>query len=209
VAGITTEVAPAHPGTGQVKAMLETVLDSCCRTEEITTSFTITSPAPFDFENIEFGAMIPVEICGDIGFRVVNTQREDCRCLSTVHFQIPIRLTNINSCDCPPRTICRMINILRTVSLCCADDSMLTVPTLRAMAINGIVTDVGCDQFTVSVTLLFRACVQQTIMREYIFDATPVCVRPDCSVRLTLPTDPCDVSCGCVAGAAVSCPTCS
>ncbi|MDO4581234.1 MAG: hypothetical protein Q4B96_01450 [Bacillota bacterium] len=204
VAGETTDTAV---GPQEVRAMLQTVLDSCCTTADVCREITIDAPAIFDPNDFEVGDVIPLEIDGNIEFREVNREKDDCLCTSTVRFQIPIRLLNPNNCGCVNNALRRTITVIRSASLCCTRDSILMTPNTRVVAGSAVITDITDDTIRVAISLLFRSCLQQTLLREYTLTATPVCEYADCNDTRTLFTDPCDTICGCVSGTK-SCPSC-
>lgn len=202
VAGTTTEPEPVT-----IHAMLQTVLDSCCTTADINREFTIPVSPLFNPCELEIGSVIGVELAGDITYKEVEREKEDCKCVSSVRFQIPIRFYNTDSCGCVCNYINKTVTVVRSASLCCTADSIVLAPNTRVLAVSAVVTDVDCDNIHVSVSLLFRSCLQQTIFREYAFQATPVCEYADCNDSRNMLYDKCDLTCGCPP-LGKSCPSC-
>ena len=75
------------------------------------------------------------------------------------------------------------------------------------IAASAVVSEVCADRVTVTLCLLFRSCLQQTMLREYSWMATPVCENPNCRDARNSLLDSCDTVCGCTAGG-ISCPSC-
>ena len=122
----------------------------------------------------------------------------------TVRFNIPVRIYGTDN-SCCSQYITRNITVIRSVKLCCTGDSELTANNSRVIALSAVVTEIDEPEITFTICLLFRSCLQQVVLREYTWEATPVCVSPNCAEARTLLTDNCDLTCGCVAGA--SCPS--
>lgn len=203
--GNFVEAATIEPQ--KIRAMLQSVLDSCCTTENVTREFTINCPAIFDPDDLEIGSVIPVEVDGDISFKEVSRSKDDCTCVSTVRFQIPIRLYGQDHCGCKHSSISRTITVIRSATLCCTRDSIVYAPNTKVLAISAVVTDIDCHNVRISVSILFQSCLQQTILREYTFEATPVCEYPNCNDFRNINVDSCDLTCGCLSSAK-QCPSC-
>ena len=202
VAAETTKPKPQ-----KIRAMLQSVLDSCCTTENICREFTVNCPAIFNPDDLEIGSVIPVELDGDISFKEVNRNKDDCACISTVRFQIPIRLFGAEHCGCKSSSITRTITVIRSATLCCTRDSVVYTPNTKVLAISAVVTDIDCHHIRICVSILFQSCLQQTILREYTFEATPICEYPNCNDFLNVNVDNCDLTCGCLPSAK-QCPSC-
>lgn len=201
----TVVQAAVNPEPVLVRAIINQVLDSCCDTDDVCREICVHSPDIFDPDELECGSPLKVALDGDITFREVNRDKDDCVCLSTVRFNIPIRIYGADECCCR-RYITRNITVIRSVRLCCTRDSVLTTNNTRLLAGSAVVTEIcGCD-IRIMLSLLFRSCIQQTLPREYEWEATPVCVTANCADSRASFTDPCDVICGCVAGK--TCPSC-
>ena len=197
--------AETTPEPMQVRAILDYVLDSCCTTEDVCREIIIDCPHIFDPDDLEIGQAVEVEIPDDIVFKEVSRQMENCACLSTVRFAIPIRIYGNRGHGCVCKYIDREICVIRSANLCCALDSELQANNTKALNISAVVSEIHCNEITICLCILFRSCLQQVVMREFTWEATPVCVSQDCVPRTSL-IDPCDVVCGCVAGK--TCPTC-
>ncbi len=204
VLGTTTEVLAARP----VQAMLQSVIDSCCQTDDVTQEISLPCPGIFNCNDLEIGTILDVELDGDITFREVKRDKEDCNCLSSVRFQIPIKLSPLNDCSCSSSSVSRVITVIRTVDLCCTKDSMLLAANSKVLSANAWITDIYPDHIKVYISLTFRSCLQQTVMQIYEFSATPVCTYPNCNEVRNSFVDNCDLICGCTAGAK-TCPSCS
>lgn len=194
VAGAETE-APVT-----VRALLQTVLDSCCTTDDVCREITVDCPDIFNPCELVPGSVLSVELDGDITFKEVNRDKDNCSCVSSVRFNIPVRIYGTSN-SCCNQYITRNITVIRSVRLCCANDSELTANNSRVIAISAVVTEVCGSRVTFTLCLLFRSCLQQTILREYSWDATPVCVSSNCTDARSILSDSCDTTCGCVAGA--------
>lgn len=190
-----------------VRALLQTVMDSCCTTDDICREITVNCPDIFDPCELQPGSVLSVELDGDVTYKEVKRDKDDCTCVSTVRFNIPIRIYGTEKCCCS-QYITRNITVIRSVKLCCASDSELTANNSKVIALSAVVTEVcGCE-VTFTLCLLFRSCLQQTLIREYSWQATPVCSTPNCGDARNLLSDPCDLTCGCTAGSTKSCPSC-
>ncbi len=203
VAGATTT---AEPETVTVRALLQTVLDSCCTTEDVCREIKIDCPEIFDPCDLEIGSVLHVELDDDITYKEIKREKEDCTCVSTLRYNVPIRIYGEDRCGCG-KYICRNITVIRSAKLCCAENSILTTNNSDVLAMSAVVTEMCGNEITLTLCLLFRSCVQQTIFREYTWEATPVCSFQDCGSLRSAKTDPCDLTCGCVAGA--TCPSCN
>ena len=207
----TTTVATAveaettTPSEVTVRAILPSVLDSCCTTEDVCREIKVTCPELFDPCELEVGCVVPVELDDDITFKEVCRKKDGCACVSSVKFNIPLRIYGTDGCHCD-RYICRDVTAIRSVKLCCTEDSDLMTNNTRVLALSAVVTDICGEEITITVCLLFRSCVQQVIMREYSWLATPVCVSENCNDARKQLYDPCDMTCGCVSGK--TCPSC-
>jgi len=198
VAGATTE----ETETVTVRALLQTVIDSCCTTDDICREITVDCPDLFDPCELVPGSVLDVRLDGDITYKEVQRDKSGCNCVSSVRFNIPVRIYGTSS------YITRNITVIRSVKLCCTEDSELTANNSRVIAISAVVTEVCGSEITFTLCLLFRSCLQQTIVREYSWEATPVCVAENCVDARNILSDNCDTTCGCTAGVK-SCPRCS
>ena len=201
VAGETTTEAPQT-----VRALLNTVIDSCCTTDDVCREITFCI-ADDSFANLEVGTAFNVTINGPLTFSEVTRSKDGCVCVSTIRYNIPIRIhINDNNCGCGGGCIDKNITVIRSVRLCCTANSTLTTHNSQVVAASAVVSDICNNQVTLTVCLLFRSCLQQTVIREYSWEATPVCVSPNCMDARNSLLDPCDTICGCTAG--FSCPSC-
>ena len=207
-AGATAVAAAVtEPEPQTVRALLNTVIDSCCATDDVCREITFTADE-IPPCSVEVGTAFDVDINGDISFREVTRNKDDCVCVSTVRFNIPVRIyIDDSGCGCN-RTRCldRNITVIRSAKLCCSGSSILTTYNSQVIAASAVVSEVCADRVTVTLCLLFRSCLQQTMLREYSWTATPVCENPNCRDARNSMLDPCDTVCGCVAG--ISCPSC-
>lgn len=198
----------AEPQAQTVRALLNTVMDSCCTTEDVCREITF-SAEDIDPCSVEVGTALDVDINGDITFREVTRDKDSCVCVSTVRFNIPVRIFIDDSgcgCNCT-RCLDRDITVIRSAKLCCSGSSILTTYNSQVIAASAVVSEVCADRVTVTLCLLFRSCLQQTMLREYSWTATPVCENPNCRDARNSLLDSCDTVCGCTAGGA-SCPSC-
>ena len=151
--------------------------------------------------------MLDLELNGDITFREVSREKDDCNCISSVRFSIPVRITISDDDCCCKRYIDRVITVVRSVELCCTKDSQLLAANTKVLSGNAWISEVCCDNVKITISLFFRSCLQQTVMRIYEFPATAICSHPNClDIRRSF-VDDCDLTCGCVAGVK-SCPSC-
>jgi|GEM_PF-2200592 len=202
----TTQVAGATtPRPVTVRALVNEVLDSCCDTGDVTREITVNCPEIFDPCDLEIGSSLKVVLDDDITFKEVQRDKDDCVCLSTVRFMIPVRIYGADEFCCD-RFIVRNITVIRSVRLCCTKDTVLTTNNTKVLAASAVVSEICGNEIKITLSLLFRSCIQQTLVREYQWQATPVCVSDNCVDTRGSFTDPCDVICGCVAGK--TCPTC-
>lgn len=202
VAGEIEEVAVPN-----VQAMLQTVVDSCCEVDEVTREISVPCTGFFDCVQPELGGMLDLELNGDITFREVSRSKDECNCVSSVRFSIPIRITTGDSCGCAKTCIDRVVTVIRTVELCCTKDSQLLAANTKVIAGNAWISEICCDHVQIMISLDFRSCLQQTVMRIFEFPATAICSHPNCKDIRQSFVDNCDLTCGCVAGK--TCPECS
>ncbi len=203
---VQTQVSPTPPPRPRtVRALINEVLDSCGDTGDISREITVNCPAIFDPCDLEPGSSLKVRLDDDITFKEVQRDKDDCVCLSSVRFTIPLRIYGEDEACCS-RYIVRNITVIRSVKLCCTNDTILTTNNTKVLAASAVVTDVCGSEIKIMISLLFRSCIQQTLLREYEWLATPVCVSTSCVDTRGSFTDPCDVVCGCVEGR--TCPTC-
>lgn len=196
------------PEPQTVRALLNTVIDSCCTTEDVCREITVCCPDIFDPEDLEVGMALDVELAGDVTFKEVTRDKDDCLCVSTVRFNIPIRIFGSSKCGCCKRALTRNITVIRSARLCCAENSVLTTVNSRVIAASAVVSEICGNEVTIAFCLLFRSCLQQTMFREYTWLATPVCVFENCNTARNSLVDPCDMVCGCAAAGAKTCPSC-
>lgn len=185
------------PQPMQVRAMLDYVLDSCCTTEDVGREIVIEYPQLFDPTELEVGCPVDVDIPGDILFKEVKRRQCDCDCLSTVRFTIPIRIYGTVGSGCTCNYIDRDITVIRSANLCCANDSILQAYNSKAIAISAVVSAIDGNAVTLTLCIVFRSCLQQTILREFTWTATPICSAPDCNSTHRSFIDDCDMICGC------------
>ena len=202
VGGESTEPQPQT-----VRALLNTVLDSCCATEDVCREITFTAEEIHPC-SVEVGTAFDVDINGDITFQEVTRDKDDCVCVSTVRFNIPVRIyVDDSGCGCKcNRCLDRNITVIRSAKLCCSGSSILTTYNSKVVAASAVVSEVCDNRVTVTLCLLFRSCLQQTMLREYTWTATPVCENPNCRDARNSLLDSCDTVCGCMSG--FSCPSC-
>ncbi|MEG1661422.1 MAG: hypothetical protein RR332_02810, partial [Clostridiales bacterium] len=98
--------------------------------------------------------------------------------------------------------------VVRSATLCCTRDSIIFTPNTKVIAISAVVTDIECNNIHIAISILFQSCIQQTVLREYTFNATPVCDHADCNNYRNLNVDNCDFTCGCGHAGSKSCPSC-
>lgn len=198
----------AAPEPRAVRAMLDYVLDSCCTTEDVCREITIECPGIFDPCELEIGSIIDVDIPGDILYKEAKRKKDDCVCLSSVRFTIPIRLYGTAGHGCCSQYIDKEVCVIRSANLCCTTDSELKAYNSKVLAASAVVSNIECNVITICVSLLFRSCLQQTVLREFTWEATPVCTSENCNdTRISL-SDPCDTICGCTEGGGKTCPSC-
>ena len=113
-----------------------------------------------------------------------------------------------NTGDCPMKPMTaprRKAEKVRRRKCRFALAALAALPALPCAA-SAVVSEVCSDRVAVTICLLFRSCMQQTMLREYIWTATPVCENPNCHDARSSLLDPCDTICGCTAG--ITCPSC-
>ncbi len=196
------------PQPMQVRAMLDYVLDSCCTTEDVCREIEIDHCSLFDPCEIEVGLPVEVDIPGDILFKEVKRKKDDCTCLSTVRFTIPVRIYGTTGNGCACNYIDREICVIRSANLCCANDSIIQAYNSKAIAVSAVICDCDCDTITLCLCIVFRSCIQQTILREFTWEATPVCSSSDCNSTHRSFIDDCDMICGCGPNGKRVCPSC-
>lgn len=203
---VSAETTEPEPQT--VRALLNTVMDSCCVTDDVCREITF-SAEDIDPCSVEVGTALDVDINGDITFQEVTRDKDNCVCVSTVRFNIPVRIfVDDSGCGCGcTRCLDRNITVIRSAKLCCSGSSILTTYNSQVVTASAVVSEVCENQVTVTLCLLFRSCLQQTMLREYTWTATPVCENPNCRDARNSLLDSCDTVCGCVSGG-FSCPSC-
>ena len=197
-----------NPGPMPIRAMLNYVIDSCCTTEDICKEITVDITSIFDPDELCVGQTVNVDLAGDIMFKEVSRCKDDCTCLSTVRFAIPVRIFGNTGHGCGCKFIDRDICVVRSAKLCCAGDSQLTTFNSRVLAISAVISAIECDQVTICLCILFRSCLQQIILREFTWEATPVCVWDNCNDSRKHLFDSCDLLCGCTETGGKTCPSC-
>ena len=197
-----------NPGPMPIRAMLNYVIDSCCTTEDICKEITVDIPSIFDPDELCVGQTVNVDLAGDIMFKEVSRCKDDCTCLSTVRFAIPVRIFGNTGHGCGCKFIDRDICVVRSAKLCCAGDSQLTTFNSQVLAISAVISAIECDQVTICLCILFRSCLQQIILREFTWEATPVCVWDNCNDSRKHLFDSCDLLCGCTETGGKTCPSC-
>jgi hypothetical protein len=202
--------AVTNPEPRPIKALLNYVLDSCCTTEDICREITIECPHIFDPDDLEVGSFIDVEIPSDVTFKEVNRNKDDCVCLSSVRFVIPIRLFgNKGHHGCGCKFLDREICVIRSANLCCTTDSVLQAFNSKVLSVTAVISHIEFNQITICLCILFRSCLQQIALREFCWEATPVCTFCDCNDTRRSLLDSCDTLCGCTESGAKICPSCS
>ena len=189
-----------------VRALLTTVIDSCCATDDVCREISFCCNDLFPADRLEIGSVIDVDLAGDVTFSEVNRRKDDCVCVSTVRYNIPVKIYGLGNCGCVP-FITQDIPVIRSAKLCCTASSTLTTYNSAVIALSAVVTDICCDKVTITLCILFRSCLQQTMIREYTWEATPVCITDNCNDTRNSRLDPCDTFCGCSA-AGKKCPSC-
>lgn len=189
-----------------VRAILSYVLDSCCTTEDVCREIVIDCPHIFDPDDLEVGQTLEVEIPDDIVFKEVSRQQDNCACLSSVRFTIPVRIFGNRGHGCVCKFVDKEVCVIRSANLCCALDSELQANNTKVLNISAVISEIDCNQITICLCILLRTCLQQVVLREFTWEATPVCVAQNCVPHGNL-IDPCDVVCGCVDASKI-CPTC-
>ena len=196
------------PEPRQIRVMLDYVLDSCCTTEDVCREITIECPSIFDPCELEVGSIIDVDIPSDIVYKEAKRKKDDCVCLSSVRFTIPIRLYGTSGHGCCCQYIDKEICVIRSAKLCCTTDSELKAFNSKVLAVSAVVSAIECNVITICLCVLFRSCLQQTILREFTWEATPVCISQNCNDTRNSLIDPCDTICGCAEGGGKVCPSC-
>lgn len=207
VSAETVVAGTVTPGPQTVRALLNTVLDSCCVTDDVCRELTF-SAEEIDPCSVEVGTSFDVDIRDDITFREVTRNKDNCVCVSTVRYTIPVRIfIDESGCGCAcTRCLDRDITVIRSARLCCTANSTLTTFNSQVIAASAVVSEVCANRVTITLCLLFRSCLQQTVLREYTWTATPVCESPNCHDARNNLLDSCDTVCGCTAG--FTCPSC-
>ena len=196
------------PEPRPIRAMLNYVLDSCCTTEDVCREIVVDCPMIFDPDELCIGQQINVDLAGDITYKEMNRHKDDCSCLSTVRFNIPIRLYGSSGHGCGCKYIDRDICVIRSAKLCCTGDSQLTTYNSKVIAISAVVSGINCNEITICLCILFRSCLQQMAMREFTWEAVPVCVWENCNDARKQFIDSCDTLCGCTESGGKVCPSC-
>lgn len=189
--------------------MLDYVLDSCCTTEDVCREIDIEYPALFDPCELEVGCPINVDIPSDIFFKEVKCRKDGCNCLSTVRFSIPVRIFGTTGSGCTCNYVDREVCIIRSANLCCTQDSVVKAINSKAIAISAVISAIECNTITICLCIVFRSCLQQTVLREFVWEATPICSTEECGSTHKNLLDPCDTICGCSEfGGGKICPSC-
>lgn len=178
-----------------VKALINTVIDSCCKFEEVQKDVIVPITKGCDICNLKLGRQLDIEVDGDVTSTEVNREELNGRCLSTVLNRYPIRFLDpcASPCDCEPNYISQTFTSLHTVGLICTPYSVLDTQNSRILVLSAIITHVDCDYVVVSVVVGARICLRQTAMQEHCLCVLPA-TTPTCEekVRADADCDNCD-----------------
>ncbi len=172
------------PPTKSVRALINTVLDSCCTFDEIEKDVIIPVTSGCDLCKLKLGDSLPIEIDGDVCGREVNREDLDCTCLSTVLVTYPIKFEDpcADPCACEPPCIHQTFTSLHSVNLCCSANSVLNMENSRVVNLSAIITHICPDYIVVSVVIGARICMRQTVMQEHCLNVADV-VTQRCEER--------------------------
>lgn len=178
--------------TRTIRALINTVLDSCCKFDEIQKDVIVPISRDCDTSNLKLGRRLTIEIDGDVNATEVNREEINGTCLSTVLTRYPVKFLDpcASTCECDPDFIKQVFTSLHTVSLSCTPYSELDTQNSRVVALSAIITHIGCDYVAVSIVVSARICLRQTVMQEHAITVSPVStelcesrVRPDTSCQ--------------------------
>lgn len=155
-----------------IKTLVQVVLDSCHQCSEITMDVVIPahrmpihSGGPSHLPPI--GTCIPINPAGPITCQEIS---RDCQCvncqnvcLSTVLFNCPVQLHNpCNPCEA---TLYNLTSI-QNFTLACTNNSQLDCLNTKVLSVKAIVTNVDCENITISINMLADIVVRQTTYKE-------------------------------------------
>ncbi|MGI5892267.1 MAG: hypothetical protein ACOX7H_05990 [Bacillota bacterium] len=178
-----------------VKTLVQAVLDSCHQCTEVTIDVVIpvthvNMPNKVSANLPPIGTCIPINPAGNITCQEIS---RDCQCincknmcLSTVLFNFPLQLHNpCNPCD----AMFHNVTSIQNFTLKCAADSKLDCLNTRILSVKAIVTQVDCENITITINLVVDIVVRQTIFKEI---CVPGAFEPDkreCNDGINSPCD--------------------
>ncbi|MGI6361334.1 MAG: hypothetical protein ACOX05_03385 [Bacillota bacterium] len=156
---------PSSPPKG-VKCLTQCVLDSCKQCIEVSTEIKlpIQQPSVRSSSLPPVGTCIPINPAGQINCQEISRECTcEGMCLSTVLFNYPMQLHNpCNPCDAMFYNITSMEN----VALCCTADSQLDCVNTRIISAKAVVTNVDCENITITIKLWVDTEYHQTAYQE-------------------------------------------
>ena len=173
-----------------IKVLLNTVIDSCCKYDEIHKDVIVPIGAGCDLSNICLGTSLEIKVDGEVGCTEVNREMLDGTCLSTVLCNYPVKFIDpcATGCECETPYIKQNFTSLHTVNLACTGNSVLDFQNSRILALSAIVTHIDTDYIVVAVIIGARVCLRQTVIQEHCLTVFPSNTIP-CSERTRPDTD--------------------
>ncbi len=163
-----------------IKALINTVIDSCCKFEEVQKDIIVPISQCCDLSNLKLGRQLDIQIDGDVTSTEVNREELNGTCLSTVLTRYPIKFLDpcASLCECDPPYISQTFTSLHTVGLKCTPYSVLDTQNSRILVLSAIITHVERDYVVVSVVVGARICLRQTVVQEHCLCTLPATTLP-------------------------------
>lgn len=166
---------PVGCATKRIKALINTVLDGCCKFDEVKKEVVVPikgrcCPCP-----ITLGQPLAIKQNGPVTCSEIQRSVNpcECDCQSTVLTCYPIKFAD--PCD---DDNCKWIEQTFTsifpVALVCSSQSILDCQNSRIVSMSAVVTQIENDYVVVTIALTVRICLRQTVMQEHYINVAPV-----------------------------------
>ena len=168
----------------RVRALIPCIVDSCQQCAELVQQISIPMP-PMDIapaalscaDPLSVITTIPCAICGDIKADVIGTTTECNEVATTVLFKIPVAFFSCAGCVTEPfyQTV---LTDVRTFRLKGCEASQFELLNCNVQSVHCVITGVNCGELNVTVNILKKVFVGQTIVQEMLIPASkPLPVR--------------------------------
>jgi len=176
--------------TKRIKALINTVLDGCCKFDEVKKEVVVPitkhgCPCP-----VTLGESLTIKQNGAVSCREIQRSVTpcECECQSTVLCCYPIKFADPTACGDDCKWIEQTFTSISPVALVCSSQSVLDCCNSRIISMSAVVTQIECDYIVVSVALTVRICLRQTVLQEHCINVAPVTTQP---CKETTPSNDC------------------